>query len=375
MRMEAQKRKRSANFELLRIVAMLMVITLHYLGESGVLLPYGETTANSAIAWILEAFCYGAVNLYMLISGYFLVSGKFHLDKVVKLWLQVFFYSAGIWAIYKIGGFLPEKWDNAYYVNFCFLPITAKHYWFATNYILLYLISPFLALVARKLSKRNLQCLIGVLLFFFARIWELFLPMSYPLDDRGYGITWFVCLFFVAAYIRLHVPENKKKWPFLLTYVASSLCIGISYYAIGKLAQVTGRFEVYKDVFYEYNGPLVVLGSVALFLFFRNLDVKESKLTSFWTSVGGLTFGVFLFHEHVFLNGYWHSFWKVNQFFETPYFVLHVVGTVLAIFVVGIVIEKIRTLLFGLLYKSKPYKALQEKVFAKIDKWFEVEEG
>jgi len=369
-----REKSRCVNFELLRIVAMLMVITLHYLGESGVLLSYENTTPNSVIAWFLEAFCYGAVNLYMLISGYFLVEGKFRIDKVVKLWLQIFFYSAGIWLIYKVCGWIPEQSDNGYYISLCFLPITSRHYWFATSYFIMYLISPFCALVARRLSKKNLLCLIVVLLFFFARVWELILPRSYPVDDRGYGITWFLCLFFLAAYIRLHVPESKSKWRFLLVYALASICVGISYYAIGKVAQVTGRFEIYKDVFYEYNGPLVIISSIALFMFFRNWEVKQNKGVAFLTSIGRLTFGVYLFHEHIFLNGYWHSFWKVGEFFETPYFILHVIGTVVIIFVVGVIIEKVRTILFGILYRSNMYKKLQTGLFAKIDNCFEVEE-
>lgn len=369
-----QGKNRSINFEVLRIVAMLMVIALHYLGESGVLLPYENLTYNSVIARFLEAFCYGAVNLYVLISGFFLVDGRFHIDKVVKLWLQVFFYSAGIWVIYKVCGWIPEQADNGYYVALCFLPITSRHYWFATTYLIMYLLSPFCALVARRLSKKNLLCLIAVLMFFFARIWELFLPRSYPVDDRGYGISWFLCLFFVAAYIRLHVAESTKKWKCLLVYVLTSACIGISYYVIGKVSQVTGRFEVYREVFFEYNGPLVIVASVALFMFFRNWKVKQNKWTAFLAGIGGLTFGVFLFHEHIFLNGYWHSFWKVGEFFETPFFILHVIGTVVIIFLVGIMIEKFRTLLFGILYGSKMYKKLQTGLFAKIDRCFEVEE-
>ena len=372
--MAEQGKNRSFNFEFLRIIAMLMVITLHYLGESGVLLSYENTTPNSVIAWFLEALCYGAVNLYVLISGYFLVHTKFRVDKMVKLWLQIFFYSAGIWVVFKLCGWIPQQADNGYYASLCFLPVTSNHYWFATSYMILYLLSPFMALLARKLSKKNLLCLIAVLLFFFARIWELFLPRSYPMDDRGYGITWFLCLFFVAAYIRLHVVESKAKWRFLLIYVLASACMGISYFAIGKVSQVTGRFEIYRDVFYEYNGPLVIVASVALFMFFRNWEVKQNRLTAFLAGIGGLTFGVFLFHEHIFLNGYWHSVWKVGEFFETPFFLLHVVGTVLIIFVAGIIIEKIRTVLFDIFYRSKMYRKLQTGLFAKMDKWFETGE-
>lgn len=51
-------RKREANYELLRIVAMLMIITLHYLDKGGILpQPESAYTGAGLTAWVLEAFC------------------------------------------------------------------------------------------------------------------------------------------------------------------------------------------------------------------------------------------------------------------------------------------------------------------------------
>ena len=62
---------RMANLELLRCVAMMMVVVLHYLGKGSLL---GDLTAERMgaagyVAWILESFCIVAVNVYMLLSG------------------------------------------------------------------------------------------------------------------------------------------------------------------------------------------------------------------------------------------------------------------------------------------------------------------
>ena len=75
-----QKKERMANLEVLRCVAMMMVVVLHYLGKGG-LLP--DLTAPLSVqdmaAWLLEAFCIVAVNVYMMISGYFLCESSFKL--------------------------------------------------------------------------------------------------------------------------------------------------------------------------------------------------------------------------------------------------------------------------------------------------------
>ena len=81
-----QKKERMANLEVLRCVAMMMVVVLHYLGKGG-LLP--DLTAPLSVqdmaAWLLEAFCIVAVNVYMMISGYFLCEGSFKLSRLLTL--------------------------------------------------------------------------------------------------------------------------------------------------------------------------------------------------------------------------------------------------------------------------------------------------
>ena len=73
-----EKAGRQANYELLRIIAMWMVITLHYLNHTGMLPAAGEDMVLSrAAALLIESFCIIAVNLYVMISGYFLSLSDF----------------------------------------------------------------------------------------------------------------------------------------------------------------------------------------------------------------------------------------------------------------------------------------------------------
>jgi len=92
-----QKKERMANLEVLRCVAMMMVVVLHYLGKGG-LLPdlTAPLSVQDMVAWLLEAFCIVAVNVYMMISGYFLCESSFKLSRLLTLWLQLWLYSVGI---------------------------------------------------------------------------------------------------------------------------------------------------------------------------------------------------------------------------------------------------------------------------------------
>ena len=88
------KKKRMANMELLRILAMIMVVMLHYLSKGAVLPNMTDNFGvNGYLAWILETFSIVAVNVYMLISGFFLTESRFKSSRFVELICQILFYS------------------------------------------------------------------------------------------------------------------------------------------------------------------------------------------------------------------------------------------------------------------------------------------
>ena len=100
-----QKKERMANLEVLRCVAMMMVVVLHYLGKGGLLPDLTvPLSVQDMVAWLLEAFCIVAVNVYMMISGYFLCESSFKLSRLLTLWLQLWLYSVGIGVLAVVTG-------------------------------------------------------------------------------------------------------------------------------------------------------------------------------------------------------------------------------------------------------------------------------
>ena len=79
-------KKREPNFELLRVVAMLMIITLHYNTHSDAMLQLGvPASAVNIFANIMESVVITGLNVYVLLSGYFLSKGKVKLSRIVTL--------------------------------------------------------------------------------------------------------------------------------------------------------------------------------------------------------------------------------------------------------------------------------------------------
>jgi surface polysaccharide O-acyltransferase-like enzyme len=84
-------RKRDANFEILRVIAILMVLTLHYLSHTDLLLKTGEKATNlQLVGQFIESFCIVAVNVWVLISGYFVSKSDFKLTRILQLIAEVY---------------------------------------------------------------------------------------------------------------------------------------------------------------------------------------------------------------------------------------------------------------------------------------------
>ena len=113
--------------------------------------------ASGRLAWLLESFCIVAVNVYMLISGYFLSVSSFRPSRLVQLWLQVWSYSIAIGLLGALTGVMEETAFDTHFLLTLLFPISMDHYWFLTAYFFLYLLLPFLGTAVRHMTKRQLQ--------------------------------------------------------------------------------------------------------------------------------------------------------------------------------------------------------------------------
>jgi peptidoglycan/LPS O-acetylase OafA/YrhL len=282
--------------------------------------------------------------------------------------------------LFKAIGILPEAYDTSYFRTVFFAPLGMQHNWFASVYLLLYCLFPFLAVLVKKLSKRQLQACILILLVIFSKISQILYPNSGGFDDNGYGIIWMVCLFMVAGYIKLYVPITGKWGKKLLCYVIFTLLTFISYFAITMVYLKFGKLDEFKTIFYSYNSPTVIVSSIALFLAFLNMGQKKVqaktgiKIEAKTKSIGkrfiekgilytaSLTFGIYLIHDHILLRDLWVTLWDVPEAFTKWYFVFHFLDVVITVFIICGIIEACRKWLFGFVYRSKFWSWIQEKL-------------
>lgn len=340
-------KKRQANFELLRIIAMLMVITLHYITKGNVTQKLSQDgSLYNHILWLIEAFCNVAVNVYVLISGYFLVEVSWKPGKIVNLVLEVLFYSILVPVVLLILGMAPVTGWNLYDWMNVILPVQTEHYWFATAYVVMYILAPVLAAAQKQLSQKQQQITIGLLLLFFA-VTKSINPVRIATDHYGYDFGWFICLFLIAGYIRLYgIPFFSGKRKSFCMYIISSLLTFAVCALTGLICRKTGKLEYYMDMTYSYNYILVLFASVALFYTFCYIKLPEGKLSNLICRIAPLTFGVYLLHENVAVRDQWTKWLGVERFYGSPLIFVHMIGCVLLVFVVGILIDFIRTAIF-----------------------------
>lgn len=342
------KQKRQANFELLRIVAMLMIVVLHYLNKGNLLTAYttDRTVVNYA-AHLTEAFCIVAVNCYVLLSGYFLAESAWKPGRVVSLAGQILFYSVLIPVVLLCLGVVPAGELSVYdWLNYV-LPVETEHYWFATAYLVMYLFAPFLAAGARKLDKRTLQIVIALLLFYFT-LWKSVLPVKLVTDRYGYDYGWFLCLFLVAAYLRLYgCPVLERKRRAALLYAGACLGIFLLTAASAALADKAAPLLYYMDMPTTYNHLLCLLGAVGLFMVFKEVRIPEGRAAALIRWAAPYTFGVYLLHEHLLVRYEWMRLLGVDAVRGSWLFVPHMAVSVILVYGVGTAVDFVRQKIFS----------------------------
>lgn len=194
---------RNHGIDLLRIISMYMVLILHIMGCGGVFEKIEWLSWNYFISWGLSSLSFCAVNCYAMISGYICYSQKFDYARIIRLWMQIIFYTVGItvvfaWIMPQGVGF--KKWILA------FFPITLNQYWYVSSYFALFFCMPFLNFIVNRLDRRLFIKLLVTMVVLFSLIPTFTLGKDGFGVSHGYSPLWLGVLYLLGAGIR------KYQW-------------------------------------------------------------------------------------------------------------------------------------------------------------------
>lgn len=349
MASEQIERKRNANMDFLRMISMLMVTMLHALTKSE-LLPFmgGEVPVNGWIAWVLEALSVAAVNIFMLISGYFLISSKFKIGRLVEIVLQTMFYTIGTFAVFLLLGKVPPEEMNIYNLIHYFLPVHMETYWFISAYVIIYLLLPLIASGVQAMPQKHLQGVIGGLLVFEC-VLKSVLPVRLVMDKQGYSFLWYLILFLVGAKVRLYgfqlVKTAKRGW---FVFGAGTVLILTEIFILSRIQLRTGRLKEMTTVSLDYNHILVFLSAIGIFAAFLHAKPLGEKFGKFVCLLSPYCLGVYLLQESLTMRYLWQDWFGLRDAMgqPVPVFLIRVLGAVIAMFALGICVDALRAFLF-----------------------------
>lgn len=338
-------KSRSANFDLLRIVATFMVIMMHFLWHGNVLSECKYGTLSYYFFWGIRAAVYPCVNCFVLLGGYFNCDKKIRISKIVELEIQTLFYS--------ILGFSIALFIGSISINFktlreTILPFSSESYWYVTCYIILLLIAPILNIAINNMKKSELQVVICLLFVVYSVV-----PMLtvWPTNhfSMGRDVPWFIELYLIAGYIKRFGISTRIRTATGI-YVGAVILLILSSFVIGILTNLVLGRATLTELLYVNNSPLVLLESLALFLGFKQVEIQEN-VGRIISKIAQCSFGAYLLHENVLLrNIIWNSL-DPNRFLGANNGVLltviYMLVATLIIFVCGSIIESIRKIIMS----------------------------
>lgn len=352
---------RESNIELLRIISMVFITIYHYIVHGGILESQHYTT-NKLVGLFLYTGGRVGVNVFILIMGYFMINSKFKIRKLLKLIFQVYFYSIFllILSMYRLN--LNFEVIN---VKPAFTPILRELYWFATSYVLVYILSPFLNKAIKTMGKENCKKLIIICGMVLSLVPTIFRNKVFV----STFFTWFIYMYIIGAYIKLYSFEFKEK---NTAKIISLMFFVVAYITIIIQIILNKKLNLDLDIGYYLSlySLLGVIGAIGIFMCFKNMHIKNSKVINCF---GKSSFAVYLLQDNLFYrNVFWHMDCKTLEFVQSPIylFLLHLIICTIGIFIIATVIETIRINLI-----EKPISKIKfwDKYLDKIDNWMYIE--
>lgn len=329
------------SLEVLRIVSMCMIITLHFFTYSNAVIEVNDLSLQGIIKTIIHSICNVSVNCYILISGYFCIRSKFKITKLYKIISEVCIYSMLIY-ILMVSNNIVEF--NIKELIFNFFPTLTRQYWFVTCYIGVYICSPIIRVISNKLNNKEHKLILIIGLLLFVVYYNLFFFCDNLNFGGATGIVWFAYLYFWGIYFQKYYEPNYTKRNLLeyFSVVILALLSRIPFYLIFIFTKkdifLTGA-SIFDSV---YNSIFTFISSIFLFKLFLNIKINKFKI-SFIRFLSSSTFAIYILHENKYLREViWHSInFKNIVGLSIIKMILAIVIVVITVFGLGLIVDKV----------------------------------
>lgn len=357
-------KERQSNIELLRLVCMFMIVWIHFAGYSIIQCSESYVTQTgfvSVFPQLILGLCWCAVNTFILISGYFSIRPK--AKSFFGLYLTCAFY-AGL--LYVVHMYLSDSHFNRWAIYNTLMPFglwkSSTNWWFIPNYLILYILSPILNKIADNVSKREFQyflVLMSIVVFYFGwyrhEVWS----------EAGVNFFNFVYIYFIGRYIALHTRRNKfiANGGGTLLWLLFGLTIGV----IEWLCLNTQ--PIFSWMWQNgYNSPLCIGASICLFMTFKLINMRPSKVINY---MAASALPIYLVHNCKYICEYLYV--QVTRIYDSyPLWeaYLLICAVALALVILIPLLDKLRLLITNPIQRwcCNGYYAIKPKLISVFDK-------
>lgn len=259
---------------------------------------------------------------------------KITIRKWLKLLLEVYFYNVVIYLCFLATGHETVTINSLINV---LLPIVKINRSFVDCFLVFYLTIPFWNILIHNMTKKQHQLLLVLLLNCYTVLGSI------PIFEIEFNyITWFGVIYLMASYIRLYpsrIFERTELWGWA---TLSLIILSMASVAYIHWKTFAGHYFVSDS-----NKLFAVLVAVSSFLWFKNLNVPQSRIIN---AIGASTFGVLLIHSNsvAMRNWLWGEVFNVVGHFSTPLvqFMVFSLVVILIVFFACIIIDRLRISIF-----------------------------
>lgn len=340
--------KKQSNFQLLKIVAMLMIVAHHLVSKNAfnVDTEIVGLTANKLLLQILGNNAFIGNNLFFLISAWFLSSKaedsiniKYSFSSCVRLERIVLFYSISLLClslIFNRGGV------SLILVLKSIFPTLFGLWWYPTTYIVFLLMWPFYHKGLKTLDDDNLKKCIVVMF----GVWSVSTLIPY-VDLGSNNFCAFLMLYAAVAYIkRKRITYSNYKKQCVGVIIIPYLLAALSIIVLDVLGIRLNAAATYSCYYIRGNfRPVSMLVSIGLFMWGTTWKLKPNKIID-W--LADATFGIYLFHMYPpVMKILFERDFLIRDVIDKPYAVLWLIVITMVIFLLGLLIDTLRKALFN----------------------------
>lgn len=342
--------ERNSKIELLRCIAMLLVVMSHSSVHGNFPITNSTVTVNSCV---LDWMTLGnlGTDIFVILSGWNLCTKRIKPQAVLYFVVQIWTVSVLGLIIRGLTGYSLSGNDLLRSI----FPIMFDSWWFATAYLVLLLLSFGINVFVDNVTQKQLNgCLITMMV-----LWSI-IPTFSTQDMYGGHLMQMIMLYLMGAYLRKY-PNNffsKKK------YAVSMILISITFIFLSsvviRLVNLNIMMLPFKTtMLYDRTSVLVIVCALAMVSLAVYSCPFKNKLVN---TVGACTFGIYLLHEHPLIKDIlWNEWVNNTRYFYSVSFSVRMLLGVIAVYGVCAFVEWLR-----IIFLSKPMNRIAKKLYEAV---------